>query len=354
MKHLSQIQLLADRFLAIRNAEDLFPFLEIPLVGFQEIVQTKKYNEFYVDKPGGGQRLIEDPVDELQNLQSKLASYLQSVYHLHRSSASYAFQWSVDGDVRNTRTNALQHMGNPYMFKVDFENYFHQIDGVWLERIFSEQPFRFKSDELVAFLKDLCLYKGRLPMGAPTSPILANLALHPLDKKLETLAFQMKATYTRYADDLVFSSKVYLGEEHLEALIDTIMPLGLTIKDSKTKIWGSEDPKIVTGIVITDQGLKLENQYLEDLQDEIRHYFKAKEIISIYSSAQMENLKKHEQKIEGHINYIGSIYGKGASVYLDFIKLYTQAKNTSQFRKVSWLDYNNYAFLNRSKNDPLY
>lgn len=354
MKHHYQIQFLADRFLAIKNAEDLFPFLEISAESFKEIVNSKKYKEFYVEKPNGGQRLIEVPEDELQKLQTKLASYLNSVYHLHRSSASYAFQWSIDNDVRNTRTNALRHMGNSYMIKIDFENYFHQIDVVWLKKIFEEVPFRFKCQEFVELIKDLCLYKGRLPMGAPTSPVLSNLALHPLDKTLEILAFQMKATYTRYADDLVFSSKVYLGNEHLEVIMNTIEPLGLKIKNSKTKIWGLGDPKIVTGIVITNQGLTLEKQYLDDLKDEIRHYFKAKEIISIYSKDQIDNLKKHEQKIEGHINYIGSIYGKGASVYLDFVKLYTQAKNTSQFRKVSWLDYNNYAFLNRPKNDPLY
>lgn len=354
MRHTSEITFLAERVLAIETFGDLLPFVQINAVKFDEILSTKKYNEFYVDKQAGGQRLIEDPAYDLQNVQDVVADYFQAVYHTIRSDASFAFQWTIDGDHRNTRSNALRHLGKPYMIKVDFENYFHQIDKAWIEKILKEKPFQFKNLELVEKLVTLCEYKGRLPMGAPTSPVLANLALHSLDLLFETLAFQFKATYTRYADDLVFSSKQIMTQAHLEAIFETIQPFGLTIKSSKTKLWGPSDIKIVTGIVITDKGLELEKSYLDKLKDEIVHYFKAKELISMYDAIQIKKLNKHEQKIEGHIQYIGSIYGKGSAVYLDYVKLYERSKNTNQFKKVSWLDFNNYAFLNRKKNDRLY
>lgn len=354
MRHTSEIAFVAERFLAIDTFGDLLPFVQVTPEKFNEIVSLKRYNEFYVPKPSGGQRLIEDPADDLQNLQHTVARYLQAVYHTIRSDASYAFQWALNGDVRNTRTNALRHLGSPYMIKVDFENYFHQINADWIAEIFQEKPFRFKNPELLEKLVTLCAYKGRLPMGAPTSPVLANLALHPLDLLFETLAFQFKATYTRYADDLVFSSKEPMTKAHLAAIFETIEPFGLTIKQSKTKIWGPADTKIVTGIVLTHDGLKLEESYLEKLTEEIAIYFKAKQLVSMYDGMPEEKLRKHEQKIEGHIQYIGTIYGKGHAVYLDFVKLYERSKNTNQFKKVSWLDFNNYAFLNRNSNDTLY
>ena len=150
-----EIKVLSDNFLKVETFQDLLIFLEVTDSYFEEITQKPKYNTFYVNKPHGGQRLIEDPTDKLQVLQGKLAKYLQYVYHAVRARSSYAFQWTVDSDVRNTRTNALSHMGKPYMINLDFENYFHQIDNVWLEKIFRKFPFEFKDALLIQKLLTL-------------------------------------------------------------------------------------------------------------------------------------------------------------------------------------------------------
>lgn len=191
-------------------------------------------------------------------------------------------------------------------------------------------------------------------MGAPTSPVLANLAIHSLDSKMEKYAEEKNASYTRYADDLVFSSREILDKKHLADIKVLIADCGLKLKQEKTKICGPDDPKIVTGIIITNEGLKLEDEYLHKLEDEIIYFFKAKEIVGYYDAIKIGKLELHAKKIEGHIQYVGSIYGKNHEVYLKIKASFEKAKNMASFQKVSWLDYNNYAFLNKKNDDPLY
>ena len=61
------------------------------------------------------------------------------------------------------------------------------------------------SHELAGFLADVCCYQGALPIGAPTSPCIANLVLRSFDKAMTTAARKIGAKYTRYADDLTIS-----------------------------------------------------------------------------------------------------------------------------------------------------
>lgn len=173
MKTKQEISTLSSAFLKVRSNSKLLELLHIDEHIFNAACLNPVYNVFYVNKPSGGQRLIEDPADELQALQARLSTYLQAVYHIIRIKGSYAFQWIVENDIRNIRTNAIRHMNNPFMLKIDLKDYFHQITAKRLTSLFQVEPFCLTDQQLLASLVMLCTFKGRLPMGSPVSPVLA-------------------------------------------------------------------------------------------------------------------------------------------------------------------------------------
>lgn len=122
---------------------------------------------------------------------------------------------------------------------------------------------------------------------------------------------------------------------------------GFIINQQKIKQWGSDDIKEITGIILGQNSLELEKQYIKRLKDEMQLYFKIKELGWQYDALKEDRLKTHEQKIEGHIQYVGLIYGKSHAVYLSLREEFYRIKNISTFQKVSWLDVNHYAFLNK-------
>lgn len=93
------------------------------------------------------------------------------------------------------------------------------------------------SQEVSTILAQLCCYNGKLPQGAPTSPIISNLICNILDIRLLHIARKYKLDYTRYADDLTFSTNnklfLYNQSEFIEKLTAEINNFGFTVNDKK-------------------------------------------------------------------------------------------------------------------------
>jgi RNA-directed DNA polymerase len=103
---------------------------------------------------------------------------------------------------------------------------------------------------------------GHLPQGAPTSPMLANLAMRDFDKLVSETANELGLTYTRYADDLTLStrSKHYTREKCSQAIgkVYAAMALyGLSPNATKTKILTPGSRKVVLGLLVDGQKPKL-------------------------------------------------------------------------------------------------
>jgi RNA-directed DNA polymerase len=177
---------------------------EITLQSFEP-----SYYHFKIPKKRKGEfRHIEAPSQELKHLQRKLNFYLQSVYYLNQSKASYGYIIKAIGQKNNKNiyTNALQHLGNNYMLNVDFKDFFHQISLLNVTKIFKSSLFNFDNNTAYTLAK-ICTYNARLPMGAPTSPALSNLYAIALDHELNKWATINNITFTRFVDDLSFSAK---------------------------------------------------------------------------------------------------------------------------------------------------
>lgn len=224
------------------------------------IYPSPKYTVFSIPKKSGGVRVITAPKLKIKKIQYNLLGLISGYY----PDAKH----SVHGFVKNKSilTNAQQHLNKRFVFNIDLEDFFHSIHFGRVKGIFKSKPFEF-SDDVAAVLAHICCKNGNLPQGAPTSPIISNLACRQLDNDLMSLAKRYRATYTRYCDDITFSFTtknlhelprqivntktlpVSLGSE-LEALIHKN---SFKVNISKTRLNGHASRMEVTGITVNEQ-----------------------------------------------------------------------------------------------------
>ncbi|OZI39581.1 ribonuclease H [Bordetella genomosp. 5] len=168
---------------------------------------TQKYRSFELPKKTGGTRTISAPTDKLKRLQSNLADLLQrclddlKISAEYSDSASHGFQRG-----KSIISNAAQHRAKRYVFNIDIANFFGAINFGRI-RGFLIKDTRFALHPTIAtIIAQIACRENSLPQGSPCSPIIANLVGNILDRRLIALAAKYGCTYTRYADDLTFST----------------------------------------------------------------------------------------------------------------------------------------------------
>ena len=169
-----------------------------------------KYHTFKLPKASGGERLIESPNKKISAIQHQLLSVLEEAYKPHPCAYGYISK-------RSAFKNACQHMGKKLVLNIDLKDFFPSIHFGRIKGIFQHKPFELPPN-IASILANICCYKGHLPQGAPTSPILSNLVSAKMDKQFFNFARSKRCTYTRYADDITFSftcKKRYIPKEML-------------------------------------------------------------------------------------------------------------------------------------------
>ncbi len=156
------------------------------------------YKTFTIPKASGSDRLIAVPPYYRMVWQEALSKYLTEIYVRKRS---------VHGFVRGGSicTNATIHVKRNLILNVDLNDFFPSIHYGRVRGLFSKYPFGF-THEVASTLAQLCTFRKQLPQGAPTSPLISNLICRSLDNDLWNLARRCKCIYTRYADDITFST----------------------------------------------------------------------------------------------------------------------------------------------------
>ncbi len=299
-----------------------------------------QYDEFDIPKKNGGLRHIEDPADELKKTLRKLNDYLQAVYYFRKPAAAYGFVKSPDDDPQpcNIKTNAEQHLAKPWMLNADFADFFHQIKTEDVFEIFYSPPFSF-DEPLARTVAKLCTYKGRLPMGAPTSPVLSNYATQYLDYDLQQLANTHNITYTRFVDDLTFSSDSSIDESHFKKISYICQAYGLQFNPQKIHYFGPTDPKMVTGLVVSDK-IEIPHNYQENLLDEIRKYEIVVEVSKRTGHTDTPTIRRFEQQIEGALAFVRQIESPSSTDYKMLASTYAKTKTrAAQYEPISWLDF---------------
>ncbi len=150
-----------------------------------------------IPKRNGKLRIIHEPKPQLKIKQTKILRNLQN-RGIFPSWYSHGFTKG-----RSTATNAKCHINKAVVIKADIKDYFPSTTSIMLKRALYKVDL---GNEMIDEILEVCTLDGALPQGALTSPYLANIATKELDIRLAGLAKKYDAQYTRYADDMVFSS----------------------------------------------------------------------------------------------------------------------------------------------------
>jgi retron-type reverse transcriptase len=189
-----------------------------------------KYKTFQIPKRNGGQRTIKAPADSLKLLQRRLSDLLQdcvdeiNIAKQRKDRAAHGFKRK-----RSIITNARQHRHRRWVFNLDLEDFFPSINfGRVRGFLLKNRDFELHEDVATVITQIAC-HEDSLPQGSPCSPVISNLVAHLLDMRLVMLASEAGCTYSRYADDLTFSTN------KKEFPADIAVPSGT--KDAASHLW---------------------------------------------------------------------------------------------------------------------
>jgi RNA-directed DNA polymerase len=229
---------------------------------------AQKYTTFEIPKRNGGQRTINAPVPHLKGLQRKLADLLQdcldeiNTARKLKDRASHGFKRK-----RSIITNARQHRNRRWVLNIDLEDFFPSINFGRVRGFFIKNRDFQLPENVATVLAQIACQDNSLPQGSPCSPVISNLVAHLLDMRLVKLGRSARCTYSRYADDLTFSTNTKefppeiarpSGDQgptaHLwlpgDALHDAIHQSGFSINTKKTHFMYRTSRQKVTGLVV--------------------------------------------------------------------------------------------------------
>lgn len=232
----------------------------------------------------------------------------------------YTAPLSVHGFIKNKgiRTNAEPHLSCNILIKLDLKNFFEQILTSRISDSLTELGI---NEELSSIIAKICTIDGKLVQGFSTSPIVSNIVTKNLDILLEEYCKSNDIIYTRYADDMSFSSSTKPIE--IGQIINFINDYGFEINPNKTKFLKRGYYQSVTGLTIFDKikpripkrikrKLRLETYYI------YKYGIKNHAIRNLVKKGRYNNNPDRElslaneiniirEKIEGWINYSKAI-----------------------------------------------
>jgi len=282
---------LIEKFYKLQTRYDVASLLEIEERSLRYFLYIKKtdnlYTSFEIPKSKGGVRSISAPHNVLKSIQRKLAYVLNLIYKPKAS--AYGFVKN-----KNIILNAQKHTKRKWILNIDLKDFFTQITFARIMGMFINKPYGIGKESAMVIAQIAC-YHGVLPQGAPSSPILTNMICSPLDTKLIRFAKENKLGYTRYADDITFSTydkemshRVIMGTfENLEigiTLKDIIKNNDFVVNENKIFLNGQRNRQEVTGLVV-NQFVNVKREYIKNIRAILHHcktkspYMAAKEYI---------------------------------------------------------------------------
>lgn len=217
-----------------------------------------KYKVYTIPKKTSGHRVIAHPSKELKIFQRTLNKLLENTLTTHYCSIAYKKKLSI-------KDNAIRHSKNAYLLKIDFSDFFNSIDPYLFFSICELRQIHF-SDAEKKLLKHLLFWnktksvntKLVLSVGAPSSPMISNFIMCIFDMHLYDYCRNIGVIYTRYADDLTFSTnkKDILFElpKVIESLLVEYYFSKIRINPAKTFFSSKAHNRHVTGITISNSG----------------------------------------------------------------------------------------------------
>lgn len=216
---------------------------------------THRYYSYSIPKRSGkGRRAIHHPARELKMIQRWLIGAVVSGLPVHDAAAAYRTG-------RGIRQHAQLHAGSRFLLRLDFQKFFPSLRTKDIRQLLSQHSdltADWDSDDLDWFCSIVCR-KSRLTIGAPTSPGISNALCFDLDSALSDLAGEKGVKYSRYADDLFFSTSepdvLRTVEVETKGIVTSLkVPASLRINEGKTIHSSKRGRRVVTGVVLSSAG----------------------------------------------------------------------------------------------------
>lgn len=325
---------LRNSFSQLQDRRDIGKLLDIDLqiltYHLYRVPEADHYSTFEIPKNLGGTRVICAPVTTLKIIQRKLNQVLQSVYRPHKAAHSYIHK-------RNILTNAKEHSQSELIFNIDLKDFFPSINPGRVMGLFMHPPYNCKP-VVASTLAKICCFNNALPQGAPSSPVISNMIAAKMDRQLSKLARKYDCSYTRYADDITFSTlddsfpieilkydskgKMEVGDE----LRNIIYGNGFYINPDKVRLRNKCERQIVTGLV-TNVFPNVRREYVRKIRAMLHAWEKfgfaaaESEFRSRYDKKHRDSFRStpsFKQVVKGKIDYLGMVRGKDNPIYLHF------------------------------------
>lgn len=318
-----------------KTRKDISDLLEIEEKSLRYFLFVKRpenmYSSFSIQKKNGGTRQINAPCKIWRNIQRKLAYILSLIYTPKICAYGFIKQKSI-------LENALQHTKKAEILNIDLKDFFTQFHFGRVVGLLKAKPYSLGEEAAITIAQIACL-NGVLPQGAPTSPILTNMLCAPLDNQLMHFAKKQGIIYTRYADDITFSSyghniigNIVLYNENKLILSDPLKNIlkknSLVENENKIKIRTKFERQEVTGVIVNKfpnikreylknirallHNCKRNGLYKEALKYIEKGYCKNQKIINIKDDPKMKQLVEEWYKsvLIGKVRFVMQIKGE--------------------------------------------
>ena len=148
-------------------------------------------------------------------------------------------------------------------------------------------------------------------MGAPTSPVISNLACFLFDRRLMRFAEEQQLTFTRYADDLTFSSNRKIGDTTINAIKDIITSYGFVVNEQKTRTFTAIGSQVVTGLKVNEK-VNVDRTYIRNIRAMLHNWDKNGLV-----KAAAQNLNEYQfiNILKGKLDFLSMVRGKEDPVY---------------------------------------
>jgi len=296
-----------------------------------------RYRTFAIPKKKPGQtREIKAPDHGLLRLQRLLLTCLTAAF----TTCDDAAHGFVPG--RSVLTNARPHAGRRFVLNLDLRDFFPSTSVQRVVTVLQLPPFELKKP-VAHLIGQLCCDAGSLPQGAPTSPLLTNAVCQRLDRRLRHLATRHRCTYTRYADDLTFSSNRPAFREPFHAELDAILQAeGYQQNETKQRLQLPRQRQEVTGLVVNERP-NVPREYVRQIRAMLHNWetkgYEAANATLRQHYPQSKAGERHRGKVPklekvlaGKIAYLGMVRGKENAVFLKLRQILREIFITHKFR----------------------
>ncbi len=293
-----------------------------------------RYRHFEIPKRTGGMRPIHAPNGLVRELQDKLQGDLTKLFHAHPNAHGFIHERSV-------ATNASPHTGKRWVLNVDLEGFFPTINFGRIRGLFMRPPFEM-GQAAATVCAQIATYRNGLPQGAPTSPVLSNYIASSLDRQLLRLAKQNKLAYSRYADDITFSTDLpqfppaIAMHEQIEGggmkviagdlLEQVINASGFSINAKKVRLQGRGVRQSVTGLSVNTR-VNVERRRIRQIRAMLHAWRKfglveaSREHFEKYRGGKARNAPDttgfaFRNIVYGHLAFVKMVRGSDDAVFL--------------------------------------